>query len=146
MVHWTVRSCHGALLSRLTCTAFAHFAAVYRNFAGCFQRVLIDGGVHRIFAVADKHAFEEDFCAIKAEVVSHTECHSSRAAHFCSLLLASAAYSSAWVCVCTCSRICVICNDISTVSSRSLMWTQSSGCSLCLPCQLPISSTSTKRS
>jgi hypothetical protein len=44
-------------------------SAVYRNFAGCFQRVLIDGGVHRIFTVEDKQIFDEDFCAIKAEVV-----------------------------------------------------------------------------
>lgn len=143
MVHWTVRSCHSSALSKLAYTAFA--AAVYRNFAGCFQRVLIDGGVHRIFTVADKDAFEEDFCAIKAEVVSHTMCHSSRAACFCSVLRASAAYSSSWVCVCTCLRICWICNDISTVSRRSLTWTQSSDCSLCLPCQLQTSSTSTKR-
>lgn len=49
-------------------------AAVYRNFAGCFQRVLIDGGVHRIFKVEDKQIFEEDFCAIKAEVVSQSLC------------------------------------------------------------------------
>jgi hypothetical protein len=32
--------------------------------------VLIDGGVHRIFKEEDKRTFEEDFCAIKAEVVS----------------------------------------------------------------------------
>lgn len=42
--------------------------AVYRNFAGCFQRVLIDGGANRIFTVEDKQIFDEDFCAIKAEV------------------------------------------------------------------------------
>ena len=42
--------------------------ACYRNFAACFQRVLVDGGKHRIFSAEDKQIFDDDFCAIKAEV------------------------------------------------------------------------------
>ena len=42
--------------------------ACYRNFAACFQRVLVDGGKHRIFSADDKQIFDDDFCAIKAEV------------------------------------------------------------------------------